>query len=862
MTRLAACRPVAAQGPPRGGPFLCGCRGSGNDSLIGGTGNDELRGFLGFDTLDGGDGTDTGYYALEAGSVTVDLSRGIATGTGFNHVLLSIQTVIGGNSADLITGDEEINRLEGGGGDDFISGLAGTDSLYGDDGNDTLDGGAGNDRLDGGNGRDRVRFGLLPGGVAVDLAAGTSSGFLHGNDILVSIEDVIGTQSRDVLSGSDVANDLAGLFGDDILDGRGGNDSLDGGPGNDVISDGDGQDTVDAGDGNDTVFSGAGNDALQGGNGLDTADFTFFSDANLANLVIDLAAGTAVLQGAASGDAILGFETVIGGQGNDSITGSTGTNRLVGGDGRDSILGNGGFDTIEGGEDNDTATGGNADDDISGGNGNDSLTGGGGSDDLRGDEGNDTLAGGLGDDAFDGGSGNDLLIDGGPDTAAGGDDVYAGGDGLDTVAYTLGIYTNGLVIDLALVGPQNLGSAGNDSFIDIEGISGTALGDSVLGTDLDNNDLRGANGNDTLRGRDGDDSLSGANDNDSLDGGAGNDQIDGGFGNDTIFSGLGDDSVIGGSGDDDILDIGGNNVIQGGAGFDKLSLFAISSAVNLSLAQGFYEVVNTGEVSLISSIEWVLAGASNDTLRGGSGANRLFGNDGDDFLQGNAGADTLMGDAGNDTISGGTGNDSLDGGSGLFGLFDLLSCIDAIGGVTVDLSANSAQGGGLGRDTVTGFDAVLGSAFADTITGSTFNEELRGSAGNDSLTGGSGDDTLVGGQGSDTLNGGTGRDRFVYFGPDETGFGAGIDLIRGFETGATGDILDVSSVDAIAATGADDAFTLGIFVAAGVVIRSTQVVGLATNTLYSFYTDGDAVADMVITLSGNRTLTAGVDFLL
>jgi len=91
--------------------------------------------------------------------------------------------------------------------------------------------------------------------------------------------------------------------------------------------------------------------------------------------------------------------TIVGGPGDNDISG---TNR------RDVIVGLGGEDDINGRGGNDLICGGNGEDDLEGGGGRDTLFGGTGGDDLEGNRGNDRLFGGLGDDEADGDAGRDL----------------------------------------------------------------------------------------------------------------------------------------------------------------------------------------------------------------------------------------------------------------------------------------------------------------------------------------------------------------------------------------------------------------------------------------------------------------------
>ncbi len=72
-------------------------------------------------------------------------------------------TLVGGASADYLTGWGGDDVLLGRGGDDILEGGDGRDYLVGDRGDDTLDGGAGNDRLDGRTGSD-----ILTGGSGAD----------------------------------------------------------------------------------------------------------------------------------------------------------------------------------------------------------------------------------------------------------------------------------------------------------------------------------------------------------------------------------------------------------------------------------------------------------------------------------------------------------------------------------------------------------------------------------------------------------------------------------------------------------------------------------------------------------------------
>lgn len=183
----------------------------------------------------------------------------------------------------------------------------------------------------------------------------------------------------------------------------------------------------------------------------------------------------------------------------------------------------------------------------------------------------------------------------------------------------------------------------------------------------------------------------------------------------------------------------------------------------------------------------VCAGGGNDLVHGNAGADVLQGGNGDDALNGGTEDDNLDGGAGNDTLRGMLGNDTLAGGPGAG---DWVVFLEAPGAVNANLLTGAATG--QGTDTLSGIEALQGSAFNDTLIGDGQNNALRGEGGTDTLIGNDGDDSLLGGVGDDnaTLDGGPGNDYLSGGdGVDKLLGGTGNDFLfgdGGDDGGATG----------------------------------------------------------------------------
>ena len=136
--------------------------------------------------------------------------------------------------------------------------------------------------------------------------------------------------------------DAFGGPGDDVLTGSPTEDVLDGGGGTDVLTGGDGGDTLSDGD-RDGASAHLGPDAdkLDGGPGLDTLTYS----QRTQGVVVDLATDDPVGR-PREGDIASGFESVIGGKGDDRLAGDGESNYLDGGGGSNLLIGREGDDFL------------------------------------------------------------------------------------------------------------------------------------------------------------------------------------------------------------------------------------------------------------------------------------------------------------------------------------------------------------------------------------------------------------------------------------------------------------------------------------------------------------------------------------
>lgn len=241
---------------------------------------------------------------------------------------LSQQTIffnLTSSSVNLsLVGTALADTLNGGDGNDVISGLDGWDSLTAGAGNDTIDGGNGFDILDGGDGNDTVSYATASaGGVIVDLLKFEQNTYGSGIDYLINFENIIGSNYNDSLYGNELGNNIAGGAGNDYI--RGGFLTIGSITGNDLLNGEAGDDNIFGFDGNDTLIGGTGADTMSGGVGSDV----YYVD-NIGDNVIE--ASTIQANGESSTIQVNGDSSgvVFSPNGQSVVFSSTATNLLPG----------------------------------------------------------------------------------------------------------------------------------------------------------------------------------------------------------------------------------------------------------------------------------------------------------------------------------------------------------------------------------------------------------------------------------------------------------------------------------------------------------------------------------------------------
>ncbi len=516
------------------------------------------------------------------------------------------------------------------------------------------------------------------------------------------------------------------------------------------------------GSGDDLFLANQADNTLTGGAGTNTVSY----EIDTAGVTVDLAAQTA--SGTDTGsDTLTGFSNAYGGDGDDTLSGTSGANELVGGFGADTLIGGDGDDILTGGLLNFVTSLPSA------------LGMGSGTYTRPANTNNTTFA-----NAVD--ITNLFALTADADiqdaTTVPHVSISATGDTAQAVHFysvTLNVSGTVLTLDIDYGSETNNGalSTDMDSWVTLYGPSGNEVAfnddgpslDSGSATSLDSylsyqtteigtytfavgtyNELAPIPSGGTYElqvsveeGTPPTDDMS----SDILEGGTGNDILNGNAGIDyAVYTG-------GTFNDYTITDNGNGNYTVaafGTQGTDTLSnieflrIDGVDYAIDGSSSGPVFTEGNDNEDGTEGA----------DVLDGLGGNDIINGLGGDDIIFGGTGNDDLFGGADNDILNGGGGADNLDGGAGI----DTASYADSGLGVTISLLANTASGSQATGDVLTSIENLTGSTRGDDLRGNNSVNVIDGGAGKDSLIGYNGNDTLIAGAGRDILNGGNGAD--------------------------------------------------------------------------------------------------------
>lgn len=216
----------------------------GNDVINGGRGNDIILVAQGQSTIDGGEGFDTLDYSNLQSSITIDLTQSNSlTQNAMKDTFNSIESFVGTRLSDTFIGDATNNIFSGGAGNDAFIGGDGNDVMSGGVASDTFEGGMGDDIMDGGEigyansiynyidipllDKNTVTYIHASSAVTVDLhITGSQNTQGAGNDTLININTLVGSNFNDTLTGNDGVNFLEGGLGNDVLTGGAGKDDF------------------------------------------------------------------------------------------------------------------------------------------------------------------------------------------------------------------------------------------------------------------------------------------------------------------------------------------------------------------------------------------------------------------------------------------------------------------------------------------------------------------------------------------------------------------------------------------------------------------------------------------------------------
>ena len=771
-------------------------------------------------------------------------------------------SIYGTTGNDSLDGSSRGEAYMTGEGNDTIYSRQGDDVIYAGNGNDNIDACEGNDYIDAGAGYNTI-FGGAGDDHVYNNVIGSYSTY-HGEAGNDTIETLFGYDTYEGGTGNDVV--FANQSGSNVYifsagDGQDTITDLAYNP--DIYTD-----TIKFGAGiaqRNVCFTQSSNDMLitfENSTDSITIKDWFVSDANKIEQFQfsddSIITRSQIVVGTQVGDnvnTVAGNYFIYGGEGNDTVTGNSGSSAssvIFGGSGNDSISminGTGstttsitGIDTILGGDGDDSIIAGVASTGLTVTYGNKTIDGGAGNDYIynnsfgaystfKGGDGNDTIETLAGHDTYEGGRGNDVIF-----ANQSGNNLYIFnvGDGQDTItdlSYVPDIYTDTIKFGAGITKYNTLFSRDadnmvisfdnstdkitiqnwfvsdtykienfqfSDNFVITRGqiVAGTISADTLGGT-TGNDFIYGEENNDAIVGNGGSDFILGNSGSDNITVSTGNNYIDGGNDGDTITVGFvagypatwgsGNDTILGKAGNDSISSYYGVDSIDGGVGNDTIYTYYTAAGTIVKGGDG-----NDSITSKYSGANYE-GGKGNDFFYNEQSVNNTY-----IFNKGD-GQDTIT-----DTAYGADGyTDILQFGTGISKdniLFTkeadnmVIKFVGSADTITITnwftSEANKIEsfqfsdGSTVAKNQI--LFSVLGTAGNDNLTGTIAGDIINGADGNDTITDGyvtglpatwgTGNDTILGGSGSDSIK--------SYYGVDSIDGGAGDDTIYSYYTAA------------------------------------------------------------------------------
>ena len=753
-----------------------------NDDISGNDGHDLIIAGLGQDQIDGGVGNDIIFGDL---GELFQVDGVTAWDTRVARDLLARVESLTGGSNDTIEGGSGNDTIIAGAGDDKVTDLGGNDLVFGDHALVTYIAGiaaviASRHTNEGGN--DEIR--LSDGN---NIAIGG-----NGNDKIFTAD------GNDIVLGD---NGQVTYSGVELVKVESTEPAIGGG---DEISLGAGTNTAIAGAGGDTIRS-----AAEGTNRVisDNGEMTY-TDGKLSLMT----SSTVASGGSIGGDDTFimadGDNRIIAGVGGDDITTATGSDHILADNGRividpttQIVRSINSADPTLGGDDvlnlGDAGAG-----DVKAvvaGIGADRLTAGNGEHHVMGDHGkliyqadsilqqaiNEGTAGG--DDIISlntAGSGTNIVI------AGAGADTVNTGNGRDYILadhgelnFTNGIITSGRSTDTTQGGNDRLtlgdgdklviGGFGDDTIVAgagdsrILGDNGELIYDSGILRTITTQDTSSATGGvDTITVGSGEHVVMGGTHGDFIQSGNGNGILMGDNGNVTYAANgqrvqiVSELSTLGGN--DTVTATGGDNIVLGGVGDDRITTAAGNDTVFGDNGRLDY---SNGILTDFTTTDATDATGGSDTIEAGDGDNRVFGGTHGDDIGSGVGNSILMGDNGSVQLnSAGTQRVKVTSELSALGGDDTITARGGNNLVFGNVGDDQVQTGG-GDDVIFGDNGVaeyvngLADRYytTDTTMDTWGHDQLAGGAGNDLIFGGLGNELIRGEQGDDKVVGDLGE---------------------------------------------------------------------------------------------------------